>query len=580
MKVIATSRTVFAIAFVVLAMGAVAQPATDAQAYSPAPPEERSDEQPPRELLLEGTVVGPNGTAIDDADVEVRDLWISEDGDRKGQARYETTTDENGAFEINVSEGPIGLQIDKFGHQTANLDVEISNDTAIEVPLPEVTGPVVQIHGTVADEEGPPVEDARVAADRSPNCYEAEDERGHVCESTKHVRESPDDESQALVDGEPHRVHYDGLDDYARTQTDQNGEYELLMRPGNIEVDAYRDGYLRAETQVDATTPDEQVDLELTEIPPNSVTVTGTVTDENADPIEDAQVNVANQAWGHHANVRTDEDGTYEVETKPGYTLVRVSADETYYLPCENPRHDDAKQDEEDCGRQTREQGYLSAASSMIAEADETVTHDVSLPAAPSPDARLEGWVVNASSGEAIPNATVSVHNQVTNEHGRAETGEDGSYAIPVRAGYYTIRVHAPGHYPNATNAQVDADETGQVTLQVEPGQARHSCCYAYAEEHKASRDAAGSDGGHAPESDDSAGVSESASSSENEATFEGGPGNLGTYEADTASNESGDHAIDEPRGSPAPSILLTIALVGSGALAIKVWDRDAYGPR
>ena len=59
------------------------------------------------------------------------------------------------------------------------------------------------------------------------------------------------------------------------------------------------------------------------------------------------------------------------------------------------------------------------------------------------PEGRITG-IVRDSSGAGIPGATVTATNQATKESRTATTANDGSYAISVPSGSYTVVMAAP----------------------------------------------------------------------------------------------------------------------------------------
>lgn len=549
----------------------------------PRPAYREGNESGPRGLTLEGNLThAETGEPLEGLELSIENHFIDRRTDpaQRGFERFETTTDEGGRYAVNVSYGRVRLSIDEPDYQRVHASFEMQDNLTLDIPVRPVNESLATIEGQVTDTDGQPLEDASVsvrATDRG-HC------EGDVCHAERTSR--AEREHVVHVDDETIVIRYNPRTDrHTWTRTDAAGTYSVRVPPGSYAVEARAHEHLEERTEVEvAENGTAEANLSLTPIPPDSVTVTGVVRDaETGEPIPYAEVTVRNDVWGAFNHTRADEDGSYAVGTKPGHAIVSVRAEERYWVPCEDHRAEpvadgdggDASKPRPACdGSRERDPAYLPRVASFTPEADETIELPPALERAPGPDATFSGWVVNASSDEGVPNATVTFRNEETNEWGRVQTDADGSYSIDVRAGYYTIHVRAPDHLSNATNARIEAGEDQRLTLEVQPGQTRHEgCCIAYAE-RSASGTAvedghAGAEGGDASRDVAHEGAGDSASASDTpdgRQAFEGSGGGLGAYPGAGTNSDGGAQA------TPLPSVLGTVALVGLGAAALKLY--------
>jgi len=152
--------------------------------------------------------------------------------------------------------------------------IDGNDTTGIDIAL----APIVPtgIRGTVTDvSTGNPIEGARVSAD-DVNAWHH------------------------------HRVAY----------TDENGDYEIEIRPGEYHVTARAEGYLMEEYPSNVIVPEtgfiEDIDFALTGF--SFGTISGTVTDSSGAPVENARV-IARMYDSWFARLaHTDETGAYTVE--------------------------------------------------------------------------------------------------------------------------------------------------------------------------------------------------------------------------------------------------------------------------
>lgn len=488
--------------------------------------DEPEEHDPPRNLTLEGQVTNASsGEPVADLEIDIYNVWSSDDGERYGRDRLRAATDEAGRYSVNVSPGEVRMRIDDARYQGARTEFSIEDDLELDLPLEPVDPDRPRIHGTVTSEDGETIEGAHVRIAFSyDDCEERDDcERDHrpPRRQERETREVETEQGTVEIRYEPRE------DRYVSTQTDADGSYEVRVPAGPYEVSVRHEDYLSEDTKVEAQQGESvRANVSLTTIPPASVTVEGRVLDQaTGDPIEGARVSLNNQAWGTRASTRTDGEGAFELSIQPGYTSLEIRAGETYYVPCEEPQEEGDGGDERAKARceprRERSTAYLPVSTTLRPDANETIEIEQALQPEPEPDTQIEGWVTNASSGEPIPNASLHVVNEETNEWGRAETGDDGSFRIAVNEGYYTVRVRAEGYFANATNLEVD-DDGERITLELTPGQSRErGCCYV-AHDGAIEEEAAAS--GTSREASADAG----GSTSSGEETYQGGPGELG----------------------------------------------------
>jgi len=544
-----STRAMWTIALALLAGAAVAfalavpgQASEERVTSADAPPEEKGDPGP-QDLVLNGTVHDEDGAGLADVDVHVMNRWVDDSGEEDDRGRYIQTVkaDENGDFEAQVSEGEVEIMVDEDGYKQLIASLDVESNRTVDLPM-RADDDVAQLEVTV-QVDGEPL-DARVIA--------SSDERGSSTSAERSVRESGEGSEEGL------RLEYrSSARSHAYESTGEDGTVTLELEPGTYEVAARADGHIREEVTVEVEN-ETAVELSPIPVPDATLTVRGTVLDaETGEPVPHASVNVVNDRWGERQHVPADEDGVYEVQVPPGPVLVEAEADRSYVVECERAPGDAEPAYDDRC-RAERATGYLPRVAPANGTAGEQVTVDLELPRAPAHDATLSGWVINETSEEGIPNATVTVRNEGTGERGHATTDEDGSFRIEVPAGYYTVRAHHPEHPAAAANAEVGAGEEARVVLEAPPGPAHRDRPHVMPHpqhEGATAEDAAGGDG-EAREADTAAGAR-----APDETTYEGSGGGLGAYTA----GEDGESRAP----APGPGVLATVAAAGLGALAL-----------
>lgn len=514
----------------------------------------RSDEEPygdpgPQNLHLNGTVVDEDGQGLGGVELLVENHWVNrsdEEDDERGHYRQTVATDENGFYSLNVSEGHIEIRIDEDGYQQLNAGFEIHEDRTVELPMRAEDEDAARLEVTVrVDGE---IEDARVSV------RPAEDETRGASES-RSVRKT----------GDGIRLHYRStVQDHAYERTDGDGTVTVELKPGTYEVQARADDHVPDRATVElAANETTAVELSPVPVPADSLEVGGIVRDaDSGEPVPGARVQVVNDRWGERAYAYADTEGRWSVSLPPGPVLVMGEADRGDVVPCEGAP-EDAEPAHGDRCRVDRTPGYLERVAMANGSAGERVEVDLDLPRAPAYDATISGWVINETSEEGVPNATVTVRNALTGDWGRAEADADGSFSIDVQAGYYTVRAAHPDHPAGVENVRVDAGEEERIALEVPPGPAYQDRRYhampgpVYAEH---------GDSGAVADGDAASGTAERETGVEDdepggEPAYEGAGGGLGAY---TSDSESSAEALGV-------GVLATLAV---GVLSATAWTR------
>ncbi|NGM70519.1 PQQ-binding-like beta-propeller repeat protein [Natronolimnobius sp. AArcel1] len=110
-------------------------------------------------------------------------------------------------------------------------------------------------------------------------------------------------------------------------ETDEDGEYELIVPAGTYDLTVSADGYVEGEaTGLEVTEDDtltEDVELEAVDVEPETGTVAGQVTEaETDDPVMSAHVTAT--GGSDHELTLSDVDGKYELELQPGTYILEV----------------------------------------------------------------------------------------------------------------------------------------------------------------------------------------------------------------------------------------------------------------
>ncbi|MDF9745116.1 carboxypeptidase regulatory-like domain-containing protein [Natrinema salsiterrestre] len=395
----------------------------------------------PTDGTLEGTVTDTDGEPIAGATVTVGD--------------QQTTTDDNGTYSLELEAGEYTLAVSAEGYEDASEDVtvEVESTTTADVTLEERTG---SVEGTVTDADDEPIADATVTAgdetvttdengtytlelepgeytlDVSADGYETVSEDVTVDADATTTADVTLEAVDGTLEGTVTDTDGDAIADATvtvgdqETTTDENGSYSLDLEPGEytlaVSAEGYEDASRTVSVEADAT---RTADVTLEPVPTDG-TLEGTVSDTEGEPIADATVAVSDQ------QTTTDDNGTYSLELEAGEYALAVSAE-----------------------------GYEDASQNVSIEVETTTTADVTLEEATG---AVEGTVTDAD-GEPVADATVTAGDETVT------TGENGTYALELEPGEYTLAVSAEGYEDASQNVTVEADATttADVTLDVEP---------------------------------------------------------------------------------------------------------------
>jgi|GEM_PF-3301444 len=512
----------------------------------------------PRETPQSGDVVQfsgivkstKDGHAVSDVLVEVTSYWqgdgscSSEACAPSGGAQYLTTsTGPDGRFQLEVNRGTAYVRASFDGYDATSGNLEVSNDRDVSIPLRPAEDRSARLHGILKNIDGEPVAGWVYASPDYSSCPPEAD-----CVMPASTR-------PADGDGEWYFESRDAQ--YGSAQAGKDGAWEMRISAGRLRVSGQAEDYLEAFKVLDLASGDDvEVDLALEPIPPDSVVVKGRVVDRSTGkPIEGAQVGLENQKWGTWASAQTDADGRYEVKTKPGFTIATARVDA--YIVCMAAASDGAegKSIAAPCDAGPRSDEYLPAAVSFVAEENGEVVQDFKLLPRPAAKSEFKGYVLNESSGKAIPNATVTFYNEITRDWGSAMTDADGSYKISVHAGYYSIRVWAPHYYDGVLNAEIAEKQSQRLDFKLAPGEKRYGYWAYGGYQVKAAMAEGGADASGAPTQQ---GLDAAPVPTEGQKVYEGSGGGLGPYH--------------EAQGGKSPSVGLFVAL--AAVFAAFAWRR------
>ncbi len=509
----------------------------------------------PEDLNLSGILYDVDtDQRLPNVTLHLDNVWIDEQGDgeaMRGGTAKEFVTDEDGAFEANVSDGEIMLRIEEDGYHGVRAHFDIQDDVHLEVPMEPLEEDPAHLEGTIVSTDGDPIEDARI--DISPN--QDDDHAGP-------------DQRTLEADGHQIQLRYRvGLDTHAWERTDEDGSFSAQLAPGAYTVRTHAPDHVANQAEIElAQGQTHQEEIVLKAVPDATVAVEGTVVDaETGEPLPGAHVDIVNDRWGEHARVYTDQDGAFQADTVPGPLLVNARADREDSVPCDHAPND-AEEIYRDRCRLDRAHDYLPNVQMVSADDGEQVTLEIQLPRAPAHDATLSGWVINETSQEGIQNATVTVRNEVTGDWGQATTDEDGSFVIEVQAGYYTIRAQHPEHPDAGINAELDAGEEAQITIEAPPGPAHDRHPHVMPVDDTAARH----DEHPEPEPMHESDEAYSSSGGMAEATPQE-TGNAGTQAYESSEEGLGPYPGGQQE-APLVSVAGTIALVILGAVGIQLW--------
>lgn len=439
-----------------------------------------------------------------------------------GYQHFSLDTDGTGAFDLQVNRGHAYVRATLKAYDTTSGPVDASKDTTgVSVPLRPHEDTTFRLHGVLQDDAGQAVANGWVNAgpDYSPTCPPTAD-----CAAQAKRTETNGSWSYESGDAQ-----------WNSTQTKPDGSWELRIAAGTVRVSATAPDHLEAHAIVTGEKGgDLTVNLALERVPPDSVTVGGTVVDRaTGKPIQGVSVGAENEKWGSWSNAQTDEQGHYELKAKPGFTVLTFSVNA--YAACAvearggSPGGAPQAMPVRSCEPTAHADEYLPAVQSFDAAADAKVTRDAKLAARPAATSVFQGYLLDAATGKGIADAVVTFYNEETRDWGSATTDADGSYKISVHAGYYTVRAWAEHHFDAVANPEIAEKATQRLDLTLVHGEKRYG--YAYPVMMTADGGAGGapmrSGATQAPEA--STGP---AMPSDGQRVYEGKGGGLGPYHA------------------------------------------------
>lgn len=493
--------------------------------------------------------------------------YVGEEGKRR---HVGLSSGPNGTYAVETRASDVTLEAmapDSYHQTRARFEAsdgrEAFGERELTVPV-KVSKGVARLSGRIQAPGGDPIQAAQVEVHPPRNCEPAPcDRRAPHPPRDERIQR---DNVTFYVEHEAARYH--------QTQTDEDGRWSMVVAPEPLEVSAHARGYTSTERRLSPEAGENRtLNLTLDPIPEDSVDVRGTVADaRTGEPIELAIVHLENRRWRSEDRTRTADDGTFHLETKPGYHVLRVRtlggcipAPVSTMASSPQPRPSRSEPSETvavpPCQEVQRERSYFPRSRSLLAQPNETVRIDVALRPHPDASATIRGWVIDASNQQGVPDARLDLENELTHEDGRARTDENGSYTIDVTPGYYTLEARAQGYFEAVENVRVGPNETAGVVLEMTAGSPhREPCCTVYAEGGDETREASATRPAGPAESQTRVDGPEDQA-----VAFQGEGGGLGPYEPHERNGPSSEGA----RSTPGPGPALAFALAVS-ALALR----------
>lgn len=537
-----------------------------------------------KDVQLEGQDVQASGTVIDSASSQpVANADVVACCDQDGEGRDSTGSD--GRFSFTVKAGYYSISVQAPGYQAAYDSRLIDGAADLQLILVALPPQDAKITGTVRDQDGATVPDARVAVSNYGGCTYIE-----PMPAESDATDAKGASSSSDIAYPCYSVPYYG-ENY--TFTDAQGRFTIGAYAGQSSLSVSKEGYAYVSHSVFAESGQTVTqDVKLLRFPEKTARIEGRIVDAaTGKGIPNAYLTVQSPEYGIHECSSRDsdgsgtatgsgttgssgegvaisiaprepydsscaitlhDDGSFEGLVTPGYAILSVWVD--WYSSCAETRDADGST-RSDCGPE-----YYSWSTSRSLAANDTTTIDVRVRARPAPDAEVSGYVLDAESGQAIPGAQISFSNQDSYGWGSATTDEDGSYRLRLRSGYHTVSVWAEGHLRWEGVVDIPKGDT-PFDVTIVPGQESYGyCCYAYASDGVKSEAGYGvATASPAPMSagdGDRASVEGSSAGSQ----YEDLGGGLGPYDASQRQNE-----LSSPSdGAPGLGLLALLAALGA----------------
>ncbi len=249
--------------------------------------------KPQENVLVKGYIRNSEtNESINDAFVDLD--WKDEFGHYDSNHTY---TDIDGYFEINVAAGVISIEARVDNYYSKNTGEIISFDNEI------------------------------IFVNFSLNPHESE-----TVLVNGYVLNGKNDKPIAYAEISLYWSDYSNHYDYNYTVTDENGYYEIFVRPGWIELDVSINGFFYESTNKILVNNGEQLTMDFTldPKPVENILIKGYVKDKKTnEPIQDARIYLSWDGFsGHYYSnyTRTDSMGYYEIKAALGSFYVSASA--------------------------------------------------------------------------------------------------------------------------------------------------------------------------------------------------------------------------------------------------------------
>lgn len=407
----------------------------------------------------------------------------------------------DGRFDGIVPAGVYTLDVYADGYRGVHPEAVVDGTRAVNVTLHAMPPRDAVLEGTVTDQHGKPAAGLVVAAEP------AWQDMGRECHAGQ--RFAPDCARPDPLPGN-------------RTETDAAGRYRLALHAGPVSVRIESLDFAPYHADVDVPAGGAVHDLTVTRFAARDAHLAGRVTNganghavasytieahhpelgrnecsvrESAmtqkpvpeprmvDPYGHGGYGPGGYGYGGHGyggygeqggygcRIRVFPDGTFDGFVTPGYTTIRVRAEQA----CTETRDADGTF-RRDCGPE-----FLPFVETRALAGNATTEILIGLTPRPAADAIVSGYLVDSTTGKAVPGGQISFDNEGLPGSGYARTDADGSYRIRLRSGYHTVSVSVPGYFDWHGTVSVATGET-PFDAHLTPGQSSGGCrdcgCY------------------------------------------------------------------------------------------------------
>lgn len=554
---------------------------------------------------VSGYVVSDSGTGL--AGVRVTGYTYGEDPAASTLGEQMALTDADGRFTLGLAPGKgyvsVWYEEWRAGDEREILVEGPVNDLNFTLKTPPPRTAIVS--GTIVDRAGNPIEGAEVRLEYG-CCYAMPMETDAATPPSEPAPEpgtaggSTDGSDAKMASGSSVRpAILPPYDDGATTTTGADGRFSFKSYAGPRQITAWAKGFAQTSVPIEARENEEtQTRVELAKVPARDAILTGRVVDSAGAPVGGAQVSVRSLEWGRYAEATTGADGSYRLETVPGWTEVSVNVWPNYGEPMPLMAESDVA-----IARPLPLEPKYHPSSALIGLESGANTFDATLVMKPAPTIALTGYVVDPVSKGAVESARVSVWNHETGDWGEAITDATGSFRIMVRAGHYSGNAWKEGYLSATQSFLVNDGAAQRVDVLMPKGETRWAPCYdesdcgpvmmyargeaksAAVYDGPASQDAAATGApavppaaGMEPTPEDTMALEEESGTANptegpdrsRSATFSGTGGGLPPY--DPVATSSGSETPTPPAGSEVPGLALVglLAVLGLAALALR----------